>query len=268
MRTPPLHIDLGWGTDAIRAFAHTHANQPTSPDAAPADTVVVIDVLSFSTAVDVATARGATVYPWHEGGPSAVAAAQEHDAVLAAGRAATSATPWTLSPASLQSIPPGTRLLLPSPNGATLSGIAQAQGLRTVAACLRNASAVAHWLAQRGGHVLLVAAGEWAGHTASGVGTHAWRTALEDWLGAGAIASALQQTPGVALSDDALAAAARFDRCVNDLHTHLARCASGRELIERGFPNDVRLAAQHDISTCVPLLSDGYADASSRTIPD
>lgn len=265
MTPPALHVDLGWGADAIRALAADTPTAHTTPHAAGSVsvTVVVIDVLSFSTAVDVATARGAIVFPWHEGGPSAVEAAQERQAVLAANRTATATTtatsPWTLSPASLQTIPPGTRLLLPSPNGATISGIARAQGRRTVAGCLRNASAVGHWLAQTGGRVLLVPAGEWTRSSAHGVGTDVWRTALEDWLGAGAIATVLQGH-GATLTPEAQDAAARFARCVSDLRTHLSRCASGRELIERGFRDDVHLAAQHDVSSCVPLLEDGVGD--------
>jgi 2-phosphosulfolactate phosphatase len=37
----------------------------------------------------------------------------------------------------------------------------------------------------------------------------------------------------------------------------LADCASGRELCERGFSDDVALAAELDVSACVPRLVAG-----------
>ena len=37
----------------------------------------------------------------------------------------------------------------------------------------------------------------------------------------------------------------------------LKQCGSGKELIERGFEHDVDLAAELDVSECVPVLVDG-----------
>ncbi len=189
--------------------------------------LVVVDVLSFSTAVDVAVARGAVVYParW----------ADEH--------ASTSRErPYSLSPASLTSIPPGTRLVLASPNGATICADAEELGAVVIAGCLRNASAVAA-AAARAGDVGVVAAGErWP--------DGGLRPAIEDLFGAGLILAALAGEP----SGEARAAIAAAEAVTLD---DLQSCASARELIERGFAEDVELALERDVSTAVPLLRDG-----------
>ncbi|MDQ2809144.1 MAG: 2-phosphosulfolactate phosphatase, partial [Chloroflexota bacterium] len=103
------------------------------------DVVIIVDVLSFSTCVDVAVANGAQVYPysWRDG--SAQTYADSQGAILAA--AQRTQPGYTLSPASLAVIPAGTRLVLPSPNGSTLTLATGA--VPTLAGCLRNAAAVA-----------------------------------------------------------------------------------------------------------------------------
>lgn len=89
------------------------------------------------------------------------------------------------------------------------------------------------------------------------------RPAFEDILGAGAI---IQRLAGDC-SPEALAAVAVFEQCHADLPGVLTRCASGKELIERGFAADVVLAGQLDVSQSTPLLHDAcyidYAKASS-----
>jgi 2-phosphosulfolactate phosphatase len=80
------------------------------------------------------------------------------------------------------------------------------------------------------------------------------RPAVEDLVGAGAILTALQPTRS---SPEAIAAMAAFRAAAPDLGRFLAGCASGRELRERGFGQDVELAAQLDVSANVPLLRSG-----------
>ena len=43
----------------------------------------------------------------------------------------------------------------------------------------------------------------------------------------------------------------------DDISTAPSQCASGRELIEIGFADDVRTAAQLDSGGAIPLLRDG-----------
>jgi 2-phosphosulfolactate phosphatase len=205
--------------------------------------LVVVDVLSFSTAVEVALARGATVVPtsWGHERPAA-----EPGAILAVGRGqTTSAAPYSLSPASLAGLPAGACLVLPSPNGATITSAAAELGPVILTGCLRNAAAVATAADALGGTISVIAAGEqWPDGSL--------RPALEDLLGAGAI---LDRLDGRTRSPEAQAAAgvARFLDPASQLH----HCASGRELITAGYEQDVQIAAELDVSQVVPLLRDG-----------
>ena len=202
--------------------------------------VVIVDVLSFSTCVDIAVGRGASVLPYRWKDAKAAGFALRNQAHLASPHR--SWGDWSLSPASLQSIPAGTALVLPSPNGSTLC-LAE-DGVPVYTACLRNAAAVAARLAAAGGPLAVIPAGEqWEDGTL--------RPCLEDWIGAGAVLSLLPGTP----SPEAELAIAGYERFRGDLCGVLWRCGSGKELRERGFPEDVELAAAYGASSAVPFLS-------------
>jgi 2-phosphosulfolactate phosphatase len=210
---------------------------------AASDVFVVVDVLSFSTCVDIATANGASIYPYKLRDESAAAYARSLDAVLALTHRA-AAGGYSLSPASLATIPAGTRLVLPSPNGATLT-LATGQ-TPTFAGCLRNARAVAEAASAAGKRITVVAAGErWPDGTL--------RPAFEDLAGAGAIIHHLTGSR----SPEAQAAEAVFTRFRDDLQSLVKQCSSGKELVEKGFEEDVRLAAALNVSECAPRLVDG-----------
>lgn len=81
--------------------------------------VLVVDVLSFSTAVDMAVGRGAMILPFPSGDPAAAQAEAARQGATASVRRGQPG--FSLPPASLQASPPGLRLLLPSPNGSRLS---------------------------------------------------------------------------------------------------------------------------------------------------
>jgi 2-phosphosulfolactate phosphatase len=217
------------------------------------DVLVVVDVLSFSTAVDIAVGRGATVYPYHLRDDSARAYADEVGAVLAAGgRTGTPDGSYSLSPVSLLTIRAGTRLVLPSPNGATLTLRAAERGAAVLAGCLRNATAVAAACRALGGSVAVIAAGErWV---EAGALTGSLRPAVEDLAGAGAILAALSPSKP---SPEAVAAMAAFRAVSDDLDSVIKGCGSGRELAERGFAGDLDLAAELDASSSAPSLFDG-----------
>lgn len=212
--------------------------------------LVIVDVLSFSTAVDIAVARGALVHPFPFLDQRA---AQQEAARLGAAMAYprnAAGGQYSLSPASLATIPRGTRLLLPSPNGSRLSVAAAATKRRipVLAGCLRNAGAVA------------AAARRLAGSGAVGVipAGELWpdgglRPAIEDLLGAGAIIERLggEASPEAELARDAWRMAGQR------LGGMIRLSTSGRELVSRGYSSDVDLAVDEAASVTAPLLQDG-----------
>ena len=217
------------------------------------DAVVIVDVLSFSTAVDIAVSNGASVLPYRWKDGSARSFAIEKDAILADGRS--TGGKYTLSPASLRTIPRGTALVLPSPNGSTLA--LSAMGVPVYTACLRNARAVAKRAATHGPRIAVIPAGEqW--HDSS------LRPCLEDLIGAGAVLEALNGR----LSPEAEMAAATFTHFHRDLRGTLSRCRSGKELIGRGFELDVALAAEHAVSPVSPVLvQERFIDLAAAVSP-
>lgn len=246
--------------------------------------LVVVDVLSFSTSVTVAVEAGTRVYPcaWPAGAAAESAAefARSRQAELAVGRRAVSAArPWSLSPAALRRAPFVPRLVLPSPNGSAIcaaaaegasagageAGSAAGAGgafvgvdaVTVIAGCLRNAAAVGRFLRGSPGPVTVIAAGErWPDGSL--------RPALEDLLGAGAILAALRGPGGLgSLSPEAEAARVCFEATA-DVVAAVSGCASGRELIEGGFGDDVAIAAEIGACLMVPVLAGGAFTA----VPD
>lgn len=204
------------------------------------DVVVIVDVLSFSTSVEIATNRGATIFPYRWKDESSVDYALSVNAELASHKRQAS-NGYSLSPSSLVDIPAGTRLVLPSPNGASLS--LRTGQTPTLAGCLRNCKAVADFARSYGTKIAVIPAGErWEDGSL--------RPAWEDLVGAGAILSYLDGR----LSPEAEVAVAAFQNLQGNLVTALERCSSGKELVARGFAKDVELAAAINISSCVPLL--------------
>lgn len=234
-RFNPAHLQLDcdvrveWGVHGAQVVAQ------------PDDVAVIVDVLSFSTALEMACARDAVVFPFRFNDSRAASFAASSSAHLAVHRGQQG---YSLSPQSVAAIPHGTRLVLPSPNGSTLT--LECRASRIAAGCLRNAAAVARWAAQTGGTITVVAAGErWPDGSL--------RPAIEDLIGAGAIISCLSGRK----SPEAQIAEAVWHAVSGRLEQQLNACASGLELIHRGYRDDVRLAAQLNCSTCVPVFVDG-----------
>ena len=140
-----------WGVEAVNALA-------------PADIVIVVDVFSFSTCVDVAVSRGVTMIPYGWTGwddPAAAEFARVHGAELAGRRRRSR---YSLAPKSYVDAPAGLRCVLPSPNGARVSLAAAASGSLVLAGCLRNARAVAEFAQQTGRTFNVIPSGErWRG---------------------------------------------------------------------------------------------------------
>lgn len=221
-------IRCEWGEHGVRTLG------------AISDVLVIVDVLSFTTAVSVAVERGGIVwpFPYNEGEPEAFAA--NVGAELAVKRGADGIS---LSPASLMGLVKGSKLVLPSPNGSALTHQARELGPTVLAGSLRNAAAVARAAMQLGNSVGVVPAGErWSDRSL--------RPALEDWIGAGAIIASLAGEK----SPEAEAAEHIFTSVADRLPETLRSIGSGRELVERGFDEDVSIAARYDVSDSVPVL--------------
>src|SRR6058998_884336 len=82
---------------------------------APADVTIIIDVLTFTTCVDVALGAGATILPYYWDDPTAAGYAARHQAELAGKRRRAR---YSLAPECYADAPAGLRCVLPSPNGA------------------------------------------------------------------------------------------------------------------------------------------------------
>ncbi|VXC39951.1 2-phosphosulfolactate phosphatase [Nocardioides sp. AX2bis] len=287
---------------AGRRAAHGQAAYPvrleTGPTGAAAvvaglgadDVAVVVDVLSFTTTLALAVERGVEVHPFAWRDERAEAYARERDAVLAVGRfEAAAAAPVveeraappvveeraqrasrdrpTLSPAAMlrgDGLVGVQRLVLPSPNGSTISALLADAGVGVVGACLRNASAVAEALAPallRGASLAVVAAGErWPDGSL--------RPAVEDVWGAGSLLTALVGRGVTGLSPEAELAVVAWRTVADDPAAALRSCAGGRELAAVGFGADVEVAAAVDVSAAVPVLRDGaFRDAGTSSGP-
>ena len=205
---------------------------PSAPSALAGCAVyIVVDILSFSTCHAVAEERGAEVIPCPVDVDDLAAYARERGAILAGRRG----EGLSLSPTSLMSIEPGTRLLLPSPNGSRIAAAAiEAEG-EVLIGSLRNRTATARRAMEIGRPIGVIPAGErWPDGSL--------RPALEDQIGAGAIIAALEGTR----SPEAAAAEAVYRSVEHDVAGALRACASGRELIERGFEGDLGVAGEVD----------------------
>ena len=205
------------------------------------DVIIIVDILSFSTAVEIATNQGAFVYPYRWKDHSVYQFARSVAAEVAE---VTNKSGYCLSPASLQSLPADIRFVLPSPNGSALS--LSTCPTPTIAGCLRNCQAVAASAMRKGKNIAIVPAGErWEDGTL--------RPCFEDLLGAGAI---IQHLKGV-LSPEARAAVAVFETAHSKIFEQIKGCSSGKEKINRGEEADVVLASEVNVSECVPVMTGG-----------
>ena len=197
---------LDWGLAGVRQLAPV------------VDLVVIVDVLSFSTAVSIAVDQGARVVPFRSRDEGAAAHARSIGAVLASPNRNTRGP--TLSPASLTTLRSGQVADPPSPNGGTCAVEAAESGddgrdrLPSQRNCRRSADR-RPWRFG-GGHRLRRGL---AGPTPSG---RPWKTC---WVAARS--SRRWTRPG--LSPESRLAAAGFRGLRGSLASALRDSASGRE---------------------------------------
>ncbi len=218
------------------------------------DILVIVDTLSFSTAVACAVHHGGIVYPCSKtqdvtafaqriGGEAAV---NRRD-VPAKGR-------FSLSPLTYLGLEPGTKIVLASPNGATCSRLSRDVPYLFTGA-LVNAKAVATAVSQvlrtTNLDVTVIACGEqWSNPSEEGQP----RVAIEDYLGAGAILSYLEYDK----SPEAQVSVGAFKSIQNHLEEIIWDCGSGRELRQSGFEADVQYALKLNLYNSVPQMYGEY----------
>lgn len=171
------HLD--WGRHGVRQAAER------------GDMLVIVDTMSFSTAVVTAVHHGGRIYPCPMDEDVNVIAQRISGEAAVDRRKVPEQGRFSLSPTTFLSIEPGTRVVLASPNGATCSRYAEQVPYLFVGA-LVNAQAIAGvvstFLGQTDLSVTIIACGErWRPPTEDG----SLRFAIEDYLGAGAILSYL-----------------------------------------------------------------------------
>jgi 2-phosphosulfolactate phosphatase len=231
-------VRLDWGRRGARAAAGR------------GDVLVIVDVLSFSTAVATGIERGAMVRPCADQ-EEARRVARESACEAAVHRLrAPEEGRFSLSPVSFLAADAESRVALASPNGATCSRHA-GSAPHLMAGALVNASAVGtavtELVAQSGLDVTVIACGErWTTPCEDGE----IRFAIEDYLGAGAIIAAIDAPK----SPEALLCEAAFNGVRASLDGIIRESASGRELRAKGFAGDVEIASQLDLYTSVPSM--------------
>lgn len=233
------HVD--WGRRGVRRAVER------------GDIIVIVDVLSFSTTVVTAAARGAYIYPCSSHQAAAKVAVQVGGEMAVKRMEVPAKGRFSLSPLTFEQVEPGTKVAVVSPNGAFCARLGRRSPSLFVG-CFVNAAAVAkavsEILAGTGSAVTIIACGERERLTG---GRSVIRWAVEDYLGAGAILSGLQFDK----SPDAVVCEGAFRSCREIMGEIMTECQSGRELAEWGFARDVTFSTRLDVSRCVPVLRGG-----------
>lgn len=238
-----FQVRLDWGLDGALLLQDAHV-------------LVVVDVLSFSTTVELAVSAGLDVLPWG-GEDGADALARTEGAALAAPRDSAdgrlSLAPSSVTAEAVSALGDRGRVVLPSPNGGAIARALGERGRTVLAGSLRNAAAVADEvlaLQERLGDratVAVIAAGE---RHESG----ALRPAVEDLLGAGAIVDALTAVGIDHCSPEAATASSAYHALRRGIGHLISASASAEELRGRDSAADVELARQVNASRTVPVL--------------
>jgi 2-phosphosulfolactate phosphatase len=224
------------------------------------DIIIVVDVLSFSSAITNAIHQEAIIYPFPRTGDinEFGKLVEAEVCILERARARELGLP-SLSATSFNESHKGKRYVISSINGATCVKEANENNYIFIG-CLLNASAVASVVNQiqkdKNLNITVIASGErWSGTKDE---PRDLRPSIEDYLGAGAILELLDGTK----SPEAQVCIGAYKNSKSELNTLILDCSSGRELVSMGFPEDVKFCSQVDVLKEVPILTqdkNGYS---------
>jgi 2-phosphosulfolactate phosphatase len=224
-------VKMEWGAEGVKSLAPV------------CDCLVIVDIMSFSTCVDIAVTRGGVILPFEWKDARAREYAREKNAIAASTDRRFLSGTYSLSPQSMLGLSPGTRLVLPSPNGSALTRLGHDLGCVVLVACLRNAAATARYC-KKFTSIGIVACGErWSNASL--------RPSLEDFVGAGAVIAGLdaEKSPEATIAKLAYESVGQ-----SEIRTLLRDTSSGHELSERGFSHDLELCLALNVSQTVCKL--------------
>jgi 2-phosphosulfolactate phosphatase len=236
----PYRCRLDWGRRGAKAGAER------------GDLLVVVDTLTFSTAVATALHHGVLVYPCLPEDKERLA--KEVGGTIAVKRIdVPQRGRFSLSPETYFNAGSGTKVVLDSPNGAPcclLSPAAPCVVVGSLVNAIAVASFVGRYLSDTNLSVTVLSCGErWLTRSYG----EELRFAIEDYLGAGAILSFLDFEK----SPEAHVCEASFRSVRDRLPATLLQCGSGRELSVKGFEGDVLHASRLNLYDEVPVLELG-----------
>jgi 2-phosphosulfolactate phosphatase len=223
----------------------------TSPDSFVGRAVAVFDVLRATTTMTAALAAGVAeirIFPDTESARHAAGVAGSPRPLLCGEAQCLPPEGFDLgnSPGALTAAAHAGRTLYMSTTNGTKAIIAARSAELLLAGALVNASAVAAALVRSGLDVTLLCAG-----------TNG-QIAMEDLIGAGAVAHAAKHLGDVHLQSDAARLAVRlFKGAREHLRDVLADAAGGRNVIAAGLAPDVDFAARLDAFDVVGRVLDG-----------
>jgi 2-phosphosulfolactate phosphatase len=237
----PFQCRMDWGVRGVREASER------------GDIIVVVDVLSFSSAITNALNKGVIIYPFPRVGDIETFGKNTgaEVCILERSRARELGLP-SLSSTSFTEAHRGKKYVLSSINGATCVKEAKEGSLIFVSSLL-NRSAVAKVINQiqkeKEHAVTVIASGErWKRIDGQ---ERELRPSIEDYLGAGALLEKLEGTK----SPEARVCVAAFQSCRPDLSALMLDCSSAREVVSMGFPEDIPFCSQLDIYNEVPFLT-------------
>lgn len=215
------------------------------------DIIIIVDILSFSSTVTTALHQGAIIYPFSmEGDINAFGLSVGAEVLFGRIEGKRLNRP-SLSPTSFKDYYTDKKFVLSSANGATCTKIS-GKVPAILIGCFLNISAVAS-VANKiqkttNANITVIACGErWSNAKEN---EDKLRPCIEDYLGAGAILNLLEGTK----SPESKVCIKTFKSSEKELEELILESGSGRELIGKGFSEDIKHSLRLDIFQEVPFL--------------